>query len=184
MTARRRPKDQAYDCLDYPNPASAFQHHRAGLGRGPALQLIELVCPAGHTLGLVITDDTARVRLVNDRRDPAGPRLRRSEDHLTYRCHACRRAGPGPATTGRVALRSVLDLAAALAWAWHHDPRDPLTDRRRPLRQETTVEPTARALRHALAAHLAATTDDRDRRRAFRDRIIEHTGVSTRHNPS
>ncbi len=178
MTAdRRRPRDRAYDCLDYPNPAIAFQHHLDGVGAGPAMQLVTLVCPAGHTLGLVITDDTGAVRLVNDRRDPAGPRLTRTGDQLAYRCHACRRAGPGPAVVGSVALRPVLELAAALAWTWRHDPRD-ARRQRRPLRQEATAEPTRRALRRALAAQLAAGADDRDRRRAFRDRLIERAGVS------
>jgi hypothetical protein len=141
------------------------------------MQLVELVCPAGHTLGLVITDDTGRIRLVSDPRDPAGPRLRRAGQQLAYVCHPCRRGG-APAPPGTVPLPSVLDLCAALAWAWIDDPRRPAAERLRPLRQEAPVLATRRDLRRALRRQLSGRDGRRDERRAFRDRLYSAAGVS------
>lgn len=175
---RNRPKDAAFDCLDHPNPRQAFVHLHAGIGHGPAMQLVELICPTNpaHTLGLIITDDTGRVRLVNPR-DDAGPRMRRAGAHLVYTCHACRRAGAGP-VAGRVRLANVLDLSAALAWAWPDDPRAEAEQRRRPLRQWAEVLPTSRALRQVTRDQLHVWHDHRDQRRAFRDQLTAAAGVS------
>ena len=162
MTTDPRRTDAEFHYLNHRRGPALLAAARHGHGDGPAMQLVELVCPSNpqHTLGLVITDDTGRVRL-KTQNDPDGPRVQIDGPHLVYRCHACRRSGTG--TAGRVEFANILNLAAALAWS--HP-----TEGRRPLRRNVKAAPTRRDLTSAQYALLAANDDaHRAARRAFRD---------------
>lgn len=173
MSTRRPMKDAAFHLLTLSpvTRAEALRLAYQGHGTGPAMQLVDLVCPndAGHTLGLVITDDTGALRIESPR-DPDGPRLTRDGPQLVYACHPCRRAGTGR-IVGRVPLANVLDVSAALAWA--HDPSQP-----RPLRAGTAATATRHDLRRTQSALLSDYDDaHRAERRAFRALLV--TGPDT-----